>query len=583
MATTGPQDAFLISNPDITYFKIFYRRHTNFSTETMEQFFNNTVNFGKKAQCDISRNADLCSQIIFKIVVPEVKFCGDFTRFGHVEFAWVRRLGFSIIEDIQIEIGGSIIDTQYGHWMNIWYEMNHLVGQEYGHAKMIGDVPELTSISTLSWDCPENEFLKPAYVMYIPLQFYFCQNNGLAIPLIALQYHYVKFYARLRNADQCYIASEAFKCNAPSLDIHEASLYVNYIFLDKVERKKFAQSAHEYLITQIQFSGEESIGYSNTLKAKLNFCHPVKSLYFVTILGNYQGRRFMVYEDHDWEKARYNAAKLLLLSQYDLDEFGYFNDVCIEEGGEEYIGECGLTYTAINPASPKEEPRYCFNDTVTAERFLDGRCKIGLLSCGQPLLKRPRDIDLRDKVEGVIRIYTDYDNNEAVYPEVERITRNDLTITDLSVPIDKYEFDNRCPYIRDFDLIVWQHNNYGLLIDGTINPITKVLLQINSQDRQTVRIGMWYDTVEPYMHFPNSPCDGLNVFPFGLEPTIHQPTGSCNFSRVDNCQLNLWFSEFSDHGYCDVFSDSDNKVYIYAMNYNILRIIGGMGGLAFAA
>lgn len=588
MCSTSPgnwrdltQDVYLTGNPQITFFKVVYRRHTNFSVESIEQYFSGTTNFSRKSTAEISRNGDLIKNVILKVILPEVRFTGDFTRFGHVEFAWVRYIGHAIVDETELEIGGSQIDKQYGDWLRIWTELTEEPGKRHGLAKMLGDVPELTSISTLSWDVPENTLLKPSYTLYIPLLFYFCRNNGLALPLIALQYHQVKIYVRFRPAEQCYIASEAFKSGAENFELDDASLYVDYIYLDTEERRRFAQVSHEYLIEQVQFTGEESIGNSNSAKYKLNFNHPVKAIYWVTKLGNYQGGRFMVYDHCDWELARENAAKLLLLAQYDLDEFGYFNEVAVDGLNDTYTGDCGIEYVGINPADPSEEPKYVFNDSATAEQF-NGTKLIGRLSPSVPLLQRSKDVDLREKVEGVIRIFTDFDNDNLTYPEVEKITRNDLTITDLSIPIDKFEHDNRVEYIKRFDLTVWMHHNYGLLIDGTINPVTEVQLQLNGQDRQSKRSGFWYDTVVPYMVHTNTPQDGINVFSFSLNPEEHQPSGTCNFSRIDTAQLNLWFGDFANGKYSDVFTDTDNKVLIFALNYNVLRIMSGMGGLAYS-
>jgi len=289
----------------------------------------------------------------------------------------------------------------------------------------------------------------------------------------------------------------------------------------------------------------------------------------------------MIYDDFDWERARKNAAKLLLLSEYDLDEFGYFNEVAVDTNDQAYTGDGGIEYVGINPADPAYEPTYVFNDSATAQKF-DGTLLIGIIAPSVPLLKRNRDSDLKDKVEGVIRIYTDFDNDDLIYPEVEEVNRNDLTVTDLSIPISKFDYDNRNQYIKDFDVIVWQHFNYGLLIDGTINPVTEVQLQLNGQDRQTKRSGFWHDTVEPYLHHSDTPRDGLNMYSFALNPEEHQPSCTCNFSRIDTAQLNLWFAEFANNKYADVFSDVDNKVFIYAINYNVLRIMSGMGGLAYS-
>src|SRR3989304_6581912 len=106
----GAQDIYITGNPQITFFKVVYRRHTNFAVESIEQFFSGTTNFARKSSCEISRNGDLITQVFLKVILPEVRFTGDFTRFGHVEFAWVRRVGHAIVDETELEIGGSQID-----------------------------------------------------------------------------------------------------------------------------------------------------------------------------------------------------------------------------------------------------------------------------------------------------------------------------------------------------------------------------------------------------------------------------------------------------------------------------------------
>lgn len=580
----GAQDVYLTSNPQITFFKVVYRRHTNFAVESIEQFFSGAVNFGRKGNVEISRNGDLITQAFVKVVLPEVRFNGDFTRFGHVEFAWVRHIGHAIIEETELDIGGSCIDKQYGDWLHIWSELTNNIGQDRNLSKMLGDIPELTSISTLSWDVPENTLLKPSHTLHIPLQFYFCRNNGLALPLIACQYHQVKIFVKFRPADELYIASDAFKSGADNFDLDDASLYVDFVYLDTDERRRFAQVSHEYLIEQLQHTGPESLTNTGG-KFRVNFNHPVKAIYWITKLGNYQGGKFMIYDHNDWERARENAARLLILAQLDLDEFGYFNEVAVDCNDDSYMGDGGVEYVGINPADPGEEPQYIFNDSATAHMF-DGSVLIGKLSHNVPLLKRNKDTDLRDKVEGIIRIHTDFDNDKLTYPEVEKVTRNDLSIHDLSVPVDRYDHDNRVEYIKRFDVTVWQHHNHGLLIDGTGNPVSQADLQLNGQPRQSKRHGMWHDTVVPWKtHKRSAKNDGLNVFSFSLNPEDHQPSGTCNFSRIDTAMLNLSFDQLggSNNKYADVFCGSNNQVLVFGINYNVLRCMSGMCGCAYSS
>jgi len=133
------------------------------------------------------------------------------------------------------------------------------------------------------------------------------------------------------------------------------------------------------------------------------------------------------------------------------------------------------------------------------------------------------------------------------------------------------------------DVIVRQCDNYGIYLDKTINPVFKVLLQLNGHDRFSERDGMYFNYVQPYQHHTNTPTDGLNVYSFALNPEEHQPSGTCNMSRIDNAILNLTFGrEAGDNDFRDNYLDTDSNISIYATNYNVLRIMSGMGGLAYS-
>lgn len=573
ISACGAQDVFLTGNPDVTYFKTSYRRHTNFSKESVEQGFSGTANFGKRATAEIPRNGDMVTNVFVKMVLPEVKYNGDYRYFSQVSFAWVRNIGNAAIADTTIEVGGSTIDTHYGEWMQIWQDLSAKPGQQYALDKMLGNVPELTEISYLSMEDPNNKTLKKSYTLYSPLQFFFCRNNGLALPLIALQYHNVKISVRFRPVEQLIIASDAFKSSCGSLNLDDASLYITFIYLDNDERSLYAKIKHDYLIEQLQHT-EESLGVGNSAKHKLGFNHPVKALYWVVKLGNYQGGRFMVYEPTDWQKALDQAAKKILLAQFDLDEYGFFRD----PSDASYLSD-GIDYESINPASQDLEPYFSFYDSIAHSQCQGA--SIGRLPEGVPLLGR-KGKDLRDKVEGIISIHVDPSNDNMLYPKVDKILRNDLTIADLSIPIDKFE-DHRNQYIKNLDLTVWLHDNYGLYIDGTGNPSSQAEILLNGQSRQSKRAGSWYDTVEPYLHHTKIAKDGLNMYSFALHPESHQPSCTCNFSRIDSPQLSIWFNDFQNHDLADVFVNTGNKTNIYAVNYNIFRTISGMGGLGYAS
>ena len=273
----GAQDIYLTGNPQITFFKVVYRRYTNFSMESIEQTFNGTADFGKRVTCTISRNGDLIGRVYLQVTLPLVECPGE----NSYCFRWVNYVGHVLIRNVEVEIGGQRIDKQYGDWLNIWNELTQESGHQVGYDNMVGNTFALTGTALQQAD---------ASTLYVPLQFWFCRNPGLSLPLIALQYHEVKINLEFRQKSECYVVADPLgNCGinidgdaglfcVPSLEA--ASLYVDYVYLDTDERRRFAQVSHEYLIEQLQFTGDESITSQNH-KVKLNFNHPVKELIWV--------------------------------------------------------------------------------------------------------------------------------------------------------------------------------------------------------------------------------------------------------------------------------------------------------------
>ena len=237
----GAQDVYLTGNPQITFFKVAYRRHTNFALEAIEQTFNGNPTYGSRVTCQISRNGDLINRMYLQVKVP----AGGST--------YVNYYGLRLLNYVEIEIGGQKIDKHYSHWLYVWNELSLPKSKRHGYNEMVG---------ALGGSSVANSTL------YIPLEFWFCRNIGLALPLIALQYHEVKININFETAA---------KCGAGASDGFTSSLWVDYIYLDTDERRRFAQLSHEYLIEQLQFTGQEAIA-ANSVKTKLNFNHPCKEL-----------------------------------------------------------------------------------------------------------------------------------------------------------------------------------------------------------------------------------------------------------------------------------------------------------------
>jgi hypothetical protein len=310
--------------------------------------------------------------------------------------------------------------------------------------------------------------------LYIPLEFWFCRNVGLALPLIALQYHEVKIKIDFETKANCLIdlkaaagtvsESEAYKTETVGTvaNITDMSLWVDYIFLDTDERRRFAQLSHEYLIEQLQFTGTETLNGGSTNRVKLNFNHPCKELVWVAKPNNYSRKA------------------------------------------------CWYNYTDTD------------------------------------------NVDLTTALVTEVRPRQNYDF------------------------VTEYASSN---YMAGFDFT--SGNVSGTTI-GAASPFTDTILQLNGNDRFSVRDGAYFSFVQPYQHHTNIPNNpGINVYSFALKPEDHQPSGTLNMSRIDTATLMVTTKAITT-SFTDTPALTYDGINIYAVNYNVLRILSGMGGLAYS-
>ena len=525
----GAQDVYLTGNPQITFWKVSYRRHTNFAMESIEQTFNGQADFGRRVTCTISRNGDLAYRTYLQVTLPEIGQGTD-----DVYARWLDCPGEQLISQVEVEIGGQRIDRQYGDWMHIWNQLTLSADQKRGYDKMIGNTTQLTYVCDPTFAevdgpcdstaprqvCAPRKAL-PETTLYVPLQFWYCRNPGLALPLIALQYHEVKINLDLRPIDECLWACKSMGATSATANASQkvnaayqqslvaASLYVDYVFLDSDERRRMAQKPHEYLIEQLQFTGDESVGSSSN-KIKLNFNHPCKELIWVV--------------------------------QPDANV-----DYCesVEAGKDLFkvFGAQPFNYTDAIDALPNAIHAFAGPGTAGAGEFM----AVG--TDGLPLNQ------MNDAGAGVAAPAT-------TSPWWTADAHKNMTSTMMSG-------------VSDAGVFVLAETALDLHCWGE-NPVVTAKLQLNGQDRFSEREGTYFDLVQPYQSHTRSPDTGINVYSFALRPEEHQPSGSCNFSRIDNATLQLVLSNAT------VEYTNTAKVRVYATNYNVLRVTSGMGGLAYS-
>lgn len=437
----GIEDNFLTNNPEITFFKTVFRRHTNFSIETREQLFNSSLMFGSRSMCKINKEGDLISNMIIKIELPSLNIsnklssihnnnicvrevcdcfcdkCNKCYKNKSPQFSWCNSIGHAIIDYVEIEIGGQIIDKHYGEWFEIWTELTQPQEKRQGYWEMIGK-KDPTNFNYNSFS--DN------LILYVPLNFWFCRNIGLALPLIGLYYTDINIYVRWREFEDLYIS------NVPSSNLKpfikpnfNATILTDFVYLDFEERFKFGKKSQLYLIEQLQYNNGVSFNKSITNPTiDLNFNHPIKELIWI-------------------------------------------------------------------------------------------------------------------------------------------IQRNDISEKSL-------ENDSSFSYGND-----WY--NYSIYKSRLVNTITDTFktfkIQLNGNDRMSCRSASYYRLVQPYLYHTRVPTNYIYVYSFGLKPEEAQPTGTCNFSLLDNIRLYFEMNKFRQ---------TDYTIKVWAINYNVLLFCSGLAGLAFS-
>ena len=390
----GAQDVYLTGNPQITFFKVVYRRHTNFSMESIRQVWMGGNDTAGHMSATISRNGDLVNGLHLEVV-------------HKINSSAVANAVHSMIDTVECEIGGQMIDRQSGEWMEVYSELtepdpdgrviiNSSPSASAGHGSKFQLMSGCGGVIS-----DRNNYHRNI----VPFRFWFCRNPGLALPLIALQYHEVKINLSFKESTQTTISSN--------------KLYADYIYLDTDERRRFAQVSHEYLIEQVQRRE-----YSNVVTTMdLDFNHPVKELIW-----------------------------------------------CTKRGDD------GLTHAL--PGSQLRKNADSFETTYQIK--LNGHDRFS---------ERPLEYFARYQV--------------------------------------------------------WRHHSGN---------------QLGSLDAAHA-----------------AGCESVAVYSFALKPEEHQPSGTCNFSRIDNAQLiiNRVNDDFNT-------GNTNPNINVYAINYNVLRIMSGMGGLAYS-
>ena len=513
----GAQDIYLTGNPQITFFKVVYRRHTNFSMEAIQQTINGTQQLNAAATTTgtvtISRNGDLVHNVYVR--------CDQDVANGIQ--------GDNLISEVELEIGGQKIDKHTQEWLKIWAELSTPESKAAGYKYLTGGYSNtLVTSGALSASGGTSQ-----QSIMVPLQFWFCRNPGLALPLIALQYHEVKLKFTWDTGNN---ATRDDTGATPTCEV-----WVDYVYLDTDERRRFAQQSHEYLIEQLQYQTE---GTSNT-SYKLNFNHPVKELIWTTATSA-------------------TATDTILTQKVKLSLNGH--DRFAEQDREYFQIRQPLDHhTAVPGYNIKEMER---PQMLASPLVLTGAT--GTNADGTAVAPG----------ECAVVAVADVDNIDEC-----NLTTNTLILgkADDDVPFDVHVGDLLSISVSVIDPDTAGGTNLGLQSHTVVSQVITVANNALADTNVTLTLATTTGITTATTHSvhvsviaraqdPKSRCSSLNreinCYSFALKPEEHQPSGTCNFSRIDTAKL--------------MSSNTFQVERIYAVNYNVLRIMSGMGGLAYS-
>ena len=420
----GAQDVYLTGNPKVTFFQAVYKRHTNFSQECIEQTVNGTAANDGRVSVTVARNGDLVGEMYLELTTAS----NLTSKTSAADANWVAERA---VKDVELSIGGQRIDKCYQRWWRLHAELYLDAAAKQNWAKMTTGIAGAAS------------------KVWLPLIFAFNTNPGLALPLIALQYHEVRLDFDLASDFETFFSTSGLK------------VWANYFYLDTEERRRFAQKGHEYLITQTQHTGVDTVTDNGSKNVRLSLNHPVKELVWCFNGG---------------------SAKSTLWN---------------------FTGDQGLT-------------------GVVLESNPDATTDLAAM----------------------------------------------ISPADVGCPMVSYGTEGSTKAMQE---------RGATSATASAGPLSEFKLILNGQDRMKAQSGEYFNSVQAHQHHSGSPMPGVYSYSFALKPEEHQPTGTCNFSRIDNAQVAVTLKDTATEG------STTTAMSLFAVNYNVLRVQSGMGGLSFSS
>ncbi len=575
---TGVEDGHLNATPEVTFFEIEYRQYANFAIESIENIFNGQTDFGKKCTANAGRAGDALGPLFAQVTLPEInQEMGVYSSAEQSYTLYARWLdcpGEQIIAEYEIEIGNQRVDKKYGDFVHIWNNLTLPANKIKGYYYLIGHTPQLTYLidprfAPIAQPCDASKVAGqvctprkalPETTLYIPLLFWFTNNPGLALPMIALQFHEVRIHITFRPIGEVLWAVTALNATAGTnslmaraamqQSIVSCSLFGDYYFLEADERRKMVQNPHDYLITQLQFNGELAIG-SSIVRSIMNWSHPNSEMIFV------------VQPDYNVDFCGSFTPGTPLFNTLGVQTFNYTDAIdSLPNAMHAFaaVETMATNYGFINPQGLFQQA-----GGVAIKNPASGSI---LYNAGNGAASAPVPSYTNATYTGTNDTYGPFGSNNYIPKSgtgaAAVLERNDGDDT----PVITSGLSDAAAYVIGevaFDLHCWGEN-----------PVVTCRLQLNSQERFQEREGSYFDGLQVYQFHSRTADRGINVYSFAFNPEGYQPSGACNFSRMDNATLHLVLSAAAITGV------NTAKLRIYGIAYNFIKINGGMIGINYA-
>jgi hypothetical protein len=555
LVACGAQDEHLTKDPEVTYFKSVWHRYSNFSVESIQQTMVGSQGFGKKLTCSLSRNGDLVTNLMLEVTLPKL------TPRKQVPVTWIRNVGHYLVRSATVEVGGQVIDTQTGEWMHCWNQLTREESKTDGYERMIGEIPELTQPLDAGFNgCPETK-------LYIPLRFWFCdpKNPGSALPLLALQYHEVKITIHIEELKNLVVSYDHYEYrHGINVSGTDASGWI----VDELKGGEFYLNG---VLRDDNGTGDDKYGEEMEKQ----------------ILG---GMSRFEKEGNDTKMRTYgptNAGLLFIDRDNMKDIVKNIRKVCEQKQeaityythwavNSQKIYGCLLRRFNMDPSMTDAEKKMDASGNMVGF-YVPKKASYTDFKCDSNYLNTELYADYiyldNDERRRFAQEHHEYLITQVQSPGLHTLTNGGFTSSHIDLmlnhPVKEIMF-----LIRDDQEP--QPSEYAHLLSSpssVTSPIESVGLVLNGHHRFSERDGSYFDCVQPYMYHTRTPERGIHVYSFALKPEEHQPSGTCNFSRIDNSQLTIKLKQS--------FSRT-SRLAIYAHSYNILRVMSGLGGLAYS-